>query len=132
MASARKGDFREAEEGYRREVEYLFGAERKQEMAEIYLEFADAAFEPKDAEEEPDYEKALTFYRQALEVGPKSERRIEIELRVARCRQELGKTSDAAELYEDAFARSRGHISVGATKAAELCFSRVRSDAIKA
>jgi hypothetical protein len=38
----------------------------------------------------------------------------------------------AAELYEDAFARSRSHISVGATKAAELCFSRVRSDAIKA
>ena len=38
----------------------------------------------------------------------------------------------AAELYEAAFARSRSYISVGASKAAELCFTQVRSDAIEA
>ena len=100
VALSRKGDFRGAESIYRREVEYLFGIERKHEIAEVYLEFADAAFQPATEAEEPDYKKALTFYQQALDVGPKRQRRIDVELRVARCRQELGQTSEAGELYE--------------------------------
>ena len=60
-----------------------------------------------------------------------------IEIEVANVVDQLAyrsrkKALAAAELYEDAFARSRSYISVGASKAAELCFSRVRSDAIEA
>lgn len=38
----------------------------------------------------------------------------------------------ATELYESAFARSRGYISSHATRAAELCFERIRSQAVEA
>ena len=38
----------------------------------------------------------------------------------------------ATELYENAFARSRGYISPNASVAAELCFERVRSRTVEA
>ena len=41
LAYARKGDFRNAELTYRAEAAFLFSEDRKQEIAEIYLEYAD-------------------------------------------------------------------------------------------
>ena len=35
----------------------------------------------------PDYAKAFEFYQKAIEAGPKSDRRIEVELRMAECQQ---------------------------------------------
>jgi len=99
VALARKGDFRGAELVYRAEAQYLLSVDRKQGVADIYLEFADACFNPPKEDQKPDYEKALEFYGKALEVGPKPEKRAEVELLVARCHQELGKTADAAELF---------------------------------
>ncbi len=67
VALARKGDFRSAELIYRAEVEYLLSPARKQEIADLYLEFADAYFKPKDeVQHKPDYQKALDFYLKAL------------------------------------------------------------------
>ncbi|MGA2032865.1 MAG: tetratricopeptide repeat protein, partial [Thermoguttaceae bacterium] len=100
VALARKGDFRSAELLYRTEAEYLLSTERKQQIAEIYLEFADAYFQPPKEEQKPDYAKALEFYRKALEVGPIRDKRIEVELRVAECQQRLAHYAEAAALYE--------------------------------
>ncbi len=100
VSLARKGEFRAAEMIYRTEVEYLLSAARKQEIADLYLEFADAYFKPKDeVQHKPDYQKALDFYLKALEVGPNNARRAEVELLAARCYQLLGKLPDAAARY---------------------------------
>ncbi len=100
LAFARKGDFRTAEMIFRSEAEYLLSPDRKQQIADIYLEFADEYFTPPKEEQKPDFQKALEFYRKALEVGPKPEKRIEVELLVAQCQQELGKLDEATALYE--------------------------------
>jgi uncharacterized protein YfaS (alpha-2-macroglobulin family)/TolA-binding protein len=99
MALARKGDFRRAELIFRAEAESLLSAERRHELASIYLEFADAHFKPKREGQKPDYEKALEFYSQALEVGPKPEKRTEVALLVAQCHQNAGRAAEAAKLY---------------------------------
>jgi len=100
LALARKGDFQAAELIFRTEAEYLLSAERKQQIADIYLEFADNYFKPPKEEQKPDYQKALDFYQKALEVGPKPEKKVEVELLVAQCQQKLGKVAEAAALYE--------------------------------
>ena len=100
VALARKGEFHDAEMIYRGEVTYLMSSARKQEIADIYLEFADAYFSPKDEQiHPPEYKLALEFYQKALEVQPIGERRIEVELRVARCYQLLNQLPDAAARY---------------------------------
>ena len=80
VSLARKGDFRSAELIYRAEAEYLLSTDRKQQIADIYLEFADTYFKPPKEEQKPDYAKALEFYKKALETGAKPEKQIEIEL----------------------------------------------------
>lgn len=99
QAYARQGDFKAAEGIYRREAEHLFGPVRRQQIADIYLEFADAASQPEDDRAEPDYRKALEFYLAALDLGLKVERRAEIEMLVAQCHQALDDTSTAADEY---------------------------------
>ena len=101
VALARKGDFRAAELIFRAEAEYLLSADRKQQIADIYLEFADAYFKPPKDDQKPDYAKALEFYQKALEVGPKPEKRIEVELLVAAVPAEAGQaTPRRPALYE--------------------------------
>jgi len=100
VALARKGDFRHAELIYRAEAEHLLSADRRQQTAEIDLEFADAYFKPADEQVKPDYSKALQFYQKALQAGPKPEKRAEVQLLVARCYQHLDDTSEAAKRYE--------------------------------
>src|SRR4029077_5441948 len=46
-----------------------------------------------------DYQKALEFYLKALEVGPRNERRTEVELQAARCYQLLGQLPEEAKRY---------------------------------
>ncbi len=96
----RKGDFKAAELIYRAEVEYLLSQDRKQEIADVYLEFAETFFKPTELTVQPNYQKALEFYNQALAVGPKADRRAEIELQVARCQQLLNKHAEAAQLFQ--------------------------------
>jgi alpha-2-macroglobulin len=75
-------------------------ADRKQQIADIYLEFADNYFKPPKEDQNPDYQKANDFYLKALEVGPKAEKKTEVELLVAQCQQKLAKFNEAAALYE--------------------------------
>lgn len=97
---ARKGDFRAAEEIYKEQAQQLLSADRKQEIADLFLEFADAYFQPKnELEQKPDYAKALEFYKRALDVGPKPEKRAEVELKIARSFQLLGNHQEAANRY---------------------------------
>ncbi len=104
VALARKGDFQGAERIYREEAQYLLSGQRKQEIAEIYLEFARAYFRPKDEQQPPDYTKALEFFNEALAVGPEPGVRAEVELLVAECYQNLGNLQEAAARYA-AFSR---------------------------
>jgi alpha-2-macroglobulin len=101
VSLARKGDFRAAEVIYQAEAKAILSLERKQEIANIYLEFADSYFQPKDEiAVKPDYNKALEFYRQALAVGVKLDSAATIELRIARCLQSLNKHNEAIAAYE--------------------------------
>jgi len=100
VALARKGDFRAAELIYRAEAEYLLSTDRKQQIADIYLEFADTYFKPPKEDQKPDYAKALEFYKKALEAGAKAEKQIEIELLIGQCQQNLGRPAEAAALFE--------------------------------
>jgi len=100
LALARKGDFRGAELIYRAEAEYLLSLDRKEELAEIYLEFADSYFKPPKDQQKPDYQKAMDFYNKALAVGPKPQKQADVELLVAQCQQHLGKLDEAAAAYD--------------------------------
>ncbi len=102
LSHARRGEFQQAEAIYRRQAEVLLSDERKQQNAEIYLGFADSYFDPpKKPDSRPDYEKALTFYSRALEVGPPSTERQRVALQIARCHQELGHQDEAVRLYQE-------------------------------
>ncbi len=101
MSLARKGDFQSAQAIVQAEAEYLLSADRKQAIAEVYLEFANRHFDPpKNEQREADYQKALDFYQKALEVGPQPATRAEVELLAARCLQQLGKLDEAVAAYE--------------------------------
>lgn len=95
VSLARKGDFRAAEQVYRARAEQLLSIDRKQGFADIYLEFADTYFKPPKEDTPPDFQKALDFYNQALDVGPNPEKRIEVELQIAKCFQKLGNFQEA-------------------------------------
>jgi uncharacterized protein YfaS (alpha-2-macroglobulin family)/TolA-binding protein len=99
VSHARKGDYLSAEIIFKKEVQFLLSVGRKQEIAGIYLEFADAYFAPPkdDLEKKPNYKKALEFYQKALQVGPKPEKRVEVELLVTRCFQKLNNHAEAAK-----------------------------------
>ncbi|MDX1962876.1 MAG: MG2 domain-containing protein [Pirellulales bacterium] len=107
-AFARQGDFLNAEKIYRLEAQRLLSLDRKQEIADIYLEFAHAYFQPKDEiAQQPNYQKALEFYQQALLVGPQPETVALLELRIARCYQLLANLPEAINHYQ-AFLQKHG------------------------
>ncbi len=112
LSYARRGDFRSAEAAYRAEAEHLFSDERKQEIADIYLEYADLYFDPPNEEQEPNYAKALDFYQRALKVGPKEETRVRLELQLAQCQQELGEFQHAAARYRQFIDENEDHALV--------------------
>lgn len=95
VSLARKGDYRAAELIYKAEAEHLLSLDRKQEIADIYLEFADAYFAPTKIDQQPDFAKAISFYQKALEVGPRMDKRVALELRIAECQQRLGQHAEA-------------------------------------
>jgi uncharacterized protein YfaS (alpha-2-macroglobulin family)/tetratricopeptide (TPR) repeat protein len=100
VSLARKGDFRSAELIYRDEAEFLLSSERKQQLADIYLEFADSYFKPPKEEQKPDYAKALEFYKKALDTGAKPARQAQVELRIGECLQNLNRFGEAAVAFE--------------------------------
>jgi uncharacterized protein YfaS (alpha-2-macroglobulin family)/TolA-binding protein len=99
VALARKGEFKGAEAVFRGEAQDLLSAERRQRWADVYLGFADGYFRPAKEEQRPDYEKAREFYAKALEIGPRPERRAEVELLLGQCYQKSGRIAEAAQAY---------------------------------
>ena len=99
-ALAKKGDFRAAELIYRGRggVSAVDGPEAGDRR--FVPGVRRRVFKPPKEDQKPDYAKALEFYQKALEVGPKPEKQIEVELLVAECQQSLGKLDEAAGLYE--------------------------------
>ncbi|GAA5509961.1 tetratricopeptide repeat protein [Novipirellula caenicola] len=92
---------------YAAEAERLLSRGRKDELAELYLEYADRYFEGIPAEDpskakEPDYRQALSYYSEAVKLGPSSSLRQTIEYRIARCHEEL-QDYQAARLAYQAF-----------------------------
>ncbi|HUU98454.1 MAG TPA: MG2 domain-containing protein, partial [Phycisphaerae bacterium] len=92
--------FEAAERIYAERVRALVGDERKGQVAQVYLGFAEEYFEPSDTLTKPDYTKARTFYERALELEPGEELRDRISYRRALCTQKLGQWGDAAGQYE--------------------------------
>ncbi|MEZ6055621.1 MAG: tetratricopeptide repeat protein [Planctomycetaceae bacterium] len=97
-------DYQAAGKIYQKEAERLLSRERKDELAEVYLEFADRYFDgiPSDDPakvKQPDFGQALAYYQEALKLGPTVGLRQKIEFRVARCYEETGNTGSAIDAY---------------------------------
>ncbi|MGH7201510.1 MAG: tetratricopeptide repeat protein, partial [Planctomycetaceae bacterium] len=102
---ARQRNYRAAGEIYQAEARRLLSDGRRDELAGIYLEFADRYFEgvPQDGptdEKKPDYQQALTYYREALKLTPSLPRRQRIEFRIARSLHETGQLAEAISAYQ--------------------------------
>ncbi|WP_167546677.1 tetratricopeptide repeat protein [Stieleria maiorica] len=94
-----------AGEIYRAEAERLLSRGRKNELAKIYLEFADRFFEGVPSNDpakvkQPDFSQALEYYREAKKLGPTIRRQQQIEFRVARCIEELNQLDEAIQAYQ--------------------------------
>ena len=101
----RQRNYRAASEIYQNEAKRLLSDGRKDELAGIYLEFADRYFEGVSANDplarkKPDYKQALTYYQQSLNLKPSLTRRQKVELRIARCQQELKQLPQAIAGYQ--------------------------------
>ncbi|WDI39828.1 DUF6340 family protein [Bremerella sp. P1] len=107
LAHARRGDYRSAEVAYREQARYLLSLDRKEEVAEIYLNLASVAYEcGEETKDNNEYSKALQFYQKALEVGPKPKTRDKINLQIARSQKHLGRHGDAINVYANLVAKS--------------------------
>lgn len=111
LALARKGDFAAAEAIYRDEAQRILSAERSDELAGVYIEFADRYFQPTNPlEEKPDYNKAREFYTKALEVNPSPSLQARIAFQIARCHHLASEWPQAATAYRDFLQRFPGDV----------------------
>ncbi|GAA4434356.1 tetratricopeptide repeat protein [Bremerella cremea] len=101
LAHARRGDYRSAEAAYRQQARYLLSLDRKEEVAEIYLSLAGVAFDcGEETKDQAEFNKALQFYRKALEVGPKPATQDSINLQIARSLNQIGQQGEAIKVYD--------------------------------
>ncbi|QDT12981.1 tetratricopeptide repeat protein [Planctomycetes bacterium K23_9] len=89
---------------YQQEAERLLSRGRKDDLAKIYLEFADRYFQGIPAadasqKKEPDYQQALTYYAEAIKLGPTIKLQQQVDFRIARCQEELKNHDDAIKSY---------------------------------
>ncbi len=61
QAMVAKHDFRGAQAIYEQEAKYLLSAARREQAAAVYLEFADARFQPRRQDQKPDYNGAAVL-----------------------------------------------------------------------
>ena len=102
---AKKRNYQLAGAIYKAEADKLLSAGRRDELTSIYLEFANRYFEGVPAagpkpKQDPDYAQALNYYQQALQLRPGLAVQQEIELRIARCHQELKQLNEALAAYQ--------------------------------
>ncbi len=90
---------------YQAEAERLLSRGRKDDLAKIYLEFADRYYEGMPATDPsqsklPNYTQALTYYTEAAKLGPTPGLRQTIDFRIARCNEETPDLAVAVAAYE--------------------------------
>lgn len=112
-ALAKQRNYQAAAAIYKAESERLLSNGRRDELTGIYLEFADRFFEGEaekgpTTKKQPDYNQALSFYTQALQLRPSRAVRQRVELRVARCHQELNQLPQAIDAYRNFLAAYTG------------------------
>ncbi|MDG2222080.1 MAG: tetratricopeptide repeat protein [Rubripirellula sp.] len=123
--------YTEAGEIYALEAERLLSRGRKDDLAQIYLEFADRYFDGIPTEDpsqakQPDYQQALTYYTEAVKLGPTIGLRQQIEFRIARCQQELQQNDNAIASYQS-FLQQHGEADpTSETPAPEAMLAEVR------
>jgi uncharacterized protein YfaS (alpha-2-macroglobulin family)/outer membrane protein assembly factor BamD (BamD/ComL family) len=93
-----------AGEIYRKEAERLLSRKRKDELAGIYLEFADRYYEGVPADDpskakKPDYKQALTYYQEAVKLRPTTELLQKLRFRIARCLEETDSGAETIAAY---------------------------------
>ncbi|MBI3866706.1 MAG: tetratricopeptide repeat protein, partial [Planctomycetia bacterium] len=112
-ALSKQRNYQAAAAIYKAESERLLSNGRRDELTGIYLEFADRFFEGEPEKgpttrKQPDYTQALSFYTQALQLKPSRSVRQKVELRIARCHQELNQLPQAIEAYRNYLAAYTG------------------------
>ncbi len=119
---AKQRNYQGAAAIYRAEAERLLSTGRTDELTGIYLEFADKFFEGErvagpTSERKPDYQQALGYYQQALQLRPSLPLRQKIELRIARCHLELNQLNEAINAYKSFLANYAGPTTLAGNKA---------------
>ncbi|MFQ6042596.1 MAG: tetratricopeptide repeat protein, partial [Candidatus Poribacteria bacterium] len=101
--------FKEAEAIYERETNRLLSATRKEEIAEVYIRFAEALSRKPDKGEldapPPNYRKAYNLYKNALELEIGRDLQDEITFRLGRMMQLAGDHGRAIQEYRGYLAR---------------------------
>ncbi|MHC5069103.1 MAG: MG2 domain-containing protein [Planctomycetota bacterium] len=94
-ALASRGDYRAAAPIYRAEIERLVGLSRKEEIATTYLGLAEKAL----AKTPPDYNRAVTFFDLALDLGMSKDRERSVKLQAAEARLKSRNYRDAIRRF---------------------------------
>src|SRR5690242_12529448 len=103
--AVRQRNYQAAGEIYGPEARRLLSVGRRDELTAIYVEFADRYFEGFADVEHPgtkkhDYAAALEFYTKAVALQPGLAKRQQIDLRIARCHDELKHPGEAITAYQ--------------------------------
>ncbi|MBM3333069.1 tetratricopeptide repeat protein, partial [Candidatus Sumerlaeota bacterium] len=130
LAAQKQWDKAQAVAG--REIRYLVSNDRKMELAETYLNYAQKALKPADPDKKPDYEKARVFFEKALDLGITGEKAEEVRFRIGLCHIELGQL-DQAIARLDTFAKDHPRSKWAATALGHLALARQRKgEAVRA
>ena len=91
---------------YQAEAERLLSRDRKDDLAQIYLDFADRYYEGVPAKDpsqakQPDYQQALTYYQEALKLGPTELLEEQVKFRIANCFDKLHNVNEAIKSYQE-------------------------------
>ncbi|MEW6074130.1 MAG: tetratricopeptide repeat protein [Planctomycetota bacterium] len=114
--------YAEAEEIYEAEARRLLSAERKRELAGVYLSFADElSADPDPGKPDappPDYARAYELYRQSLDLGAPRDVRERALFRRGYCQEKAQRWGDAIRDYEAYLAEFDPAIEDGPARAA--------------
>ncbi len=108
-SQAETGRVVEAATTYREEADRLLGQERRDEIAQLFLTYAHAAFDPDGDGDEttwetdapPDHATARVLFTTALELEPSDAMRHDAEHHLARCLLQLGDAREARRILAD-------------------------------
>ncbi len=92
------GDVEAAATTYGQETDLLLRTERRDELAQVFLEYAMVAYEPEDKKTSPDYQTARALFATVLQLEPSEQVRSRAEHYRACCYIELGDPHSAVQV----------------------------------